>query len=81
MFATLAPMCRVDERIYSAAAARAEAFEMTPGMMRAGVGAYLRWNPHEEDIESLVAAIYYEMLEARGPAFTQIPDVARLPAR
>jgi hypothetical protein len=35
--------------------------DITPEMIRVGVGAYLRWNPDEEEPEALVAEIFFEM--------------------
>jgi hypothetical protein len=38
--------------------------EITPEMIRAGVDAYLRWNPEDEEPEALVAEVFYSMLKA-----------------
>ena len=34
---------------------------ITMDVLRAGVAAYQRWDPEHEDIEALVAAIFYEV--------------------
>jgi hypothetical protein len=40
-----------------------DAIRITPDMMRAGVDAYRRWDYKEEEIEALVAEIFYSMLD------------------
>jgi hypothetical protein len=43
---------------------------ITMDMLRAGVAAYQRWDAEREEIEALVAAIYYSM--ATEAAATQV---------
>jgi hypothetical protein len=37
--------------------------KVTSEMIRAGVGAYLRWDANREEPECLVAEIFYTMIE------------------
>jgi hypothetical protein len=39
--------------------------EITPEMLLAGVRAYQAWNYEKEEIEGLVASVFYEMMKAR----------------
>lgn len=39
--------------------------EITPEMMRAGFRAFESWRPEQEEPESLIAAIFFAMVEAR----------------
>jgi hypothetical protein len=38
---------------------------LTLQMVRAGVSAFQRWSPEEEEIEALVVEIYFSMLKER----------------
>ena len=38
---------------------------ITPEMIRAGVAAFRRWNPDEEEIEAVVAAIFFSIDDAK----------------
>jgi hypothetical protein len=37
--------------------------DVTPDMVRAGVAAFMRSNPEEEEVEAVVSAVFLEMLE------------------
>lgn len=39
--------------------------KLTPEMIRAGLQAFRRWRPDEEDEAALIAAVFYSMIEAR----------------
>ena len=38
--------------------------DITPKMIRAGVGAYYSWNQDREEIEALVFSVYFNMVRA-----------------
>lgn len=40
---------------------------ITPDMLLAGVETYLRWDREKEEIEAMVAAVFYSMIEACEP--------------
>jgi hypothetical protein len=40
-----------------------DGFDVSPDMMRAGVEAFERWNPDEEEVEAVVAAVFFAMWE------------------
>jgi hypothetical protein len=56
--------------------------DLTLGMIRAGVAAYQRWNPHREEIEALIVEVYLTMWEARPswPEDLRSPPVSHLQA-
>ena len=45
---------------------------LTIEMLRAGVAAYRAWNPDEEEIEVLVAAVYLAMCDAKEGRSTSL---------
>ena len=45
---------------------REDALTLTVQMVRAGVSAFQRWEPEEEEIEALVVEIYFSMVKARS---------------
>ena len=46
---------------------------VTVAMLTAGVAAYRRWDPAEEEIESLVASIFWEMAKESPDFLWGIP--------
>ena len=40
---------------------------VTIDMLKAGAEAYQRWDPENEEIEALVASVYFSMLDALKP--------------
>jgi hypothetical protein len=44
---------------------KCEMIRITPEMYRAGVAAFLAWNHEDQEIECLVASMFYSMLDER----------------
>jgi hypothetical protein len=53
-----------DEVYASQAGAPEPDIEVTPAMLRAGYRAFRKWEPSREEIEVLVASIFFEMMRA-----------------
>ena len=51
---------------------------ITTAMFRAGVAAFQKWRPEQEEIECLVAEMFYSMLDAAAGDGAEIPNSARM---
>jgi hypothetical protein len=56
--------------------------KITPKMLQAGLNAYRRWNAVEEEVEAMLAAVFFSMATAMAdvptPALQELPESGHL---